>query len=140
MQFTKVLSDVARPSGTVLFVDSVYDLDSTGQPTGGGSWLVVPPCRYAIDAMTHRSIDTFVNSSKRGLEVFAPSNGWVGDDITSGQKFGGAWPRHQGHMNVGFVDGHVKAITTDQLAAGCDLQPDWSGLIKDYQTYLWNVN
>ncbi len=140
MQTTRSLSEPARPSSTLIYAESVYARDAAGQPLGGGSWLVVPPCRYARDARTHRTIDTFSNRPGNGGEVFTPSRGWTSNDAASGYLFGGTWPWHQGHLNVAFADGHIKAMTTTQLGDGCDVRPDWSGLINDSQAYLWDIN
>lgn len=42
------VSMISDPSKTLLYLDSVWARDSTGNPYGGGNWLVVPPCRLEV--------------------------------------------------------------------------------------------
>src|SRR5689334_15287851 len=37
-------SEVHNPSGTIMFADSIWDLNSSGDPTGGGNWVIETPC------------------------------------------------------------------------------------------------
>jgi prepilin-type N-terminal cleavage/methylation domain-containing protein/prepilin-type processing-associated H-X9-DG protein len=132
----KMASQIARPSETILFADSVWARKEDGSPTGGGSWLVVPPCRYAQSASS--IVDTFTGSTTE-TEVFTNSFGWRVRDDGSPLIYGGAWPWHTGKVNIAYVDGSARDVTTQQLGAGCDVQNDWKGYISDPDTYMWDA-
>jgi prepilin-type processing-associated H-X9-DG protein len=129
------LSMVNNTSQTILFVDSVWSRDSQGNPTGGGRWLVDPPCRYL--ATGSQTIDSFKISSLE-QEFFTPFNGWK-NHKNSDLLYGGAWPWHQGRMNVLRIDGSVRPLTPNQLTAGCQAQSNWQGLIRNPADYLWDL-
>jgi prepilin-type processing-associated H-X9-DG protein len=123
-------TDVADPAKTIMFVDSVWGRDQGGVPLGGGSWLVLPPCRFALSGSS--TIDTFrINGN-----FYAPSLGWSGT-TTSQFVYGGSWPWHSGRMNVTRVDGSIRSVTPDELGAGCNVQPSWDGYISDPSSYMW---
>ena len=135
----KIATDVASPSSTLLFVESVNDRADDGSPIDGGSWLVVPPCRYMVDPATRRALDTFVNKPAKSTEVYTTSKGWELNNRDSGQVYGGAWPWHEGRSNVTLFDGSIRSMTPRQLSVGCDARPDWSGFIDPSSTYLWDL-
>jgi prepilin-type N-terminal cleavage/methylation domain-containing protein/prepilin-type processing-associated H-X9-DG protein len=127
----KVDSSVADTSKTLLFVDSIWDRDMAGKPVGGGSWLVVPPCRYKSDF--GRRVDTF----GAGGNVYTPFVGW---DVNpkSPRLYGNAWPWHSGRVNVVRVDGSAISIPPGRLTAGCSVATGWNGTIRDPSAYLWD--
>ena len=129
-------SQISRPSDTILFADSVWARKDDGSPTGGGSWLVVPPCRYAMSASA--VLDTFTGSTTE-TDVFTNSFGWRVRDDGSPLIYGGAWPWHTGKVNIAYVDGSARDVTTQQLGAGCDVKSDWKGYISDPDAYMWDV-
>jgi len=126
---------IGDPSKTLLFVDSVWDREADGTPFGGGSWLVVPPCRYQL--RDRRRTDTFDESD---LPVYAPSMGWDVDNPFSGHIYGNAWPWHSGRVNLIRVDGSAKSAPISDLSAGCTVEEGWGGLVKDSGNYLWDLN
>ncbi|MFZ4508916.1 MAG: type II secretion system protein [Fimbriimonas sp.] len=133
----KALTSIREPARTVLFVDSVWSRDANGVPTGGGSWLVVPPCRYVeVEGVPK---DTFLDRFGDGTKIFTTNRGWDPSDISSQYQFGGAWPWHEGRMTVARVDGSVVSLTPTQLAQGCDVRPEWSGRIESSAAYLWDT-
>jgi prepilin-type N-terminal cleavage/methylation domain-containing protein len=135
----KQTESIGDPSGTLMFVDSVFSVKN-GRPEGGGSWLVVPPCRYEEHGGV--VVDSFTSSpASRGAEVFSPNEGWdLLDQIDSpGLLYGGAWPWHSGHMNVARTDGSVRTMSLQSLTAGCDLQENWRGEIVNDQLYMWDT-
>lgn len=132
--------EVTDPSRTLLFVDSVWDRASNGAPVGGGSWLVVPPCRYYRAIGSSVTVDTFTDTTGKGPNVLTTSSGWQVNDSVSGLVFGGAWPWHNGRMNSIFLDGSVRFETPIQLTEGCDFRPDWNGYIRDLYVYQWNLH
>lgn len=125
------LNQASNPSRTLIFADSVWERDSNGNPRGGGSYVVVPPCRY---------LDTTSDTFKQGAEeVFtAGFNGWDTRNLT-GPKYGNAWPWHNGRVNIGRLDGGAQAIHVRSLAAGCDGLDAWQGRIRDSEAYMWDL-
>ncbi len=127
-------SALSEPSKTLLFVDTVWGRTENGTPFGGGSWLVVPPCRFTIENGIKR--DTF--SVAPGAEVFAPSEGWTNDQ-DSPFVYGSAWPWHDGRVNLIRLDGSASSIPAGSLSAGCDVQEKWQGVIRDPDKYIWSI-
>lgn len=128
------LSAVENLGEMLLFVDSVWDLDASGNPAGGGNWLVIPPCRYA---QTPRAIvDTF---GLVGKEVYARSAGWAVGDKRSSLQYGGAWPRHSGRLTVVRTDGSASLALVDELTSGCEVKENWSGYIRRSGEYIWDT-
>lgn len=132
------MSSINSPSDTILFADSVWARREDGTPTGGGSWLVVPPCRYSPGVNGAAAIDTFTGAS-RGGEVYTNSIGWRVRDDGSPLIFGGAWPWHFQRVNVAMIDGSARTMTTGDLSAGCDVRDSWQGYIKDENVYRWDA-
>ncbi|CAN5377779.1 hypothetical protein BH11ARM2_BH11ARM2_02950 [soil metagenome] len=140
-------TSIESPSNTLLFADSVWDRTETGEPTGGGSWLIVPPCRYVEPVVTSggggggthmaQPIDAFTGLTA-SVEVYTPGNGWTSDEATSRLQYGGAWPWHRGRLTVAMLDGSVRSEAPNALGRGCDVQPRWMGLIKDTSAYVWD--
>lgn len=123
------------PAKTLVFADSVWDVTADGRPTGGGSYLIIPPCRwYAKDGS-----DSFGLASYRDEKVFRASHAW--DDSTKPQRtrFGGLWPWHSGRLNAVMGDGSVKSRTVQQVSEGCRVKPDWGGQIMDPARYVWDL-
>ncbi len=140
----KSFTDITNPSQTLLFVDSVWSYE-TGKPVGGGSWLVVPPCRYEQIGAT--KFDTFTSTvaEDKGMDaVFTTTEGWgTSQDQNSTQPnsvYGGAWPWHTDHMNVAKVDGSVRSTTINGLTQGCEVLSNWKGTIDDRALYIWDTN
>jgi prepilin-type processing-associated H-X9-DG protein len=83
-------------------------------------------------------VDTFTGSTTE-TDVFTNSFGWRVRDDGSPLIYGGAWPWHNGKVNIAYVDGSARDVTTQQLGAGCDVQNDWKGYISDPDAYLWDA-
>lgn len=124
--------EAADLSRTILFVDSVWAVDEAGRPYGGGSWLIVPPCRYLPAKQ-----DSF---DLKAMKVYTPGNddGWASEGFTP-EAFGFTWPWHNETMNVMNLDGHVKALTRAQITQGCVVMPKWGGVINDPGNYNWDL-
>ncbi|HRJ26259.1 MAG TPA: prepilin-type N-terminal cleavage/methylation domain-containing protein [Fimbriimonadaceae bacterium] len=131
-------SMVGRPARTLLFVDSVHDLDSNGRPVGGGSHLVVPPCRYTnLEAGS----DTFWGGGiSEESSFFQANQGWTEESGVETNFMGGAWPWHNGRMNIINVDGSADSLTQGELERGCEVRPNFAGTIHDTWRYLWDLN
>lgn len=138
----KSTTSIPSPSSTIAYIDSAWSVVN-GQPVGGGSWIVAPPCRYEV--VSGVKVDTFQPSisSVTGahlsspVEVFQPVKGWDPDQTNTPYVYGGAWPWHSGRVNVSKVDGSAASLTLDQLTQGCDVQPHWTGSIFAPSEYRW---
>jgi prepilin-type N-terminal cleavage/methylation domain-containing protein len=130
------MSDVGRPSDTLMFIDSVWSRSDDGHPEGGGNWLVTPPCRFYAMA-NGRPQDSFTGSNFEQM-VFTISRGWSSSQAAP-HVYGNAWPWHRNSMNVSRVDGSATTVTPDRLRAGCDAQPDWRGSVLDSGAYMWDL-
>ncbi len=129
------MSEVSASDHSILFIDTVYELKD-GQPTGGGNYLAIPPCRY--EANDNTTVDTFFGSPAGVAEVMAANKGWtVSQD--SNYQYGGAWPWHNGRVTVISLDGVSRALQPEQLSKGCDVQNNWNGYISNGAQYLWHT-
>jgi type II secretory pathway pseudopilin PulG len=130
----KISSDVADPAETFLFIDSVWELDTNGLPTGGGSWLVVPPCRY-----DETGIDSFAGDPSIKGNVFTNSaDGWEVGQI-SPLQYGQTWPWHSHRMTTITAEGAARVLSPNQITQGCDLGSNWSGHITNTEKYQWDL-
>ena len=130
----KRTDDVERPGETFMFIDSVWTVDSNGQPTGGGSWLVVPPCRY--DANLD---DTFKTDPNISGVYTKGTVGWEVGQLSSPMRYGYTYPWHSGRMTTVTADGSARTLSPKQIVDGCDVQPNWAGKIKDSEKYRWDL-
>jgi type II secretory pathway pseudopilin PulG len=133
----RVHSTIANPTRTLVFADSAGE-GADGLALGGGSWLVVPPCRYEV-AANGRVIDTFTGTLSGQVQVFAVADGWDPDGIDGDQFYGGAWPWHHSRVNIARADGGVESVHLDRLHDGCDLKHGWGGRIVSPDNYLWDT-
>jgi len=124
-------SALSRPSDTLLYLDSAGPDESGHGAARGGSWLVVPPCRFDSTGE-----DTFTNS-RMPTEVLTINYGW--DIGESPYVYGGAWPWHQGRINVSMTDGSAQTISPASLSKGCQVRENWQGVITDNFSYPWDA-
>lgn len=129
---------IANPSNTITFIDSVWDRTDAGLPYGGGSWVVVPPCRYAIRG--GEVYDTFHLPPEAELYSGFEPEGWQPESSNSWLVYGGAWPWHRGMFNLLFKDGHTATVHLRQLIEGCDYRDGWEGLITRLEMYRWDLD
>lgn len=131
-------SHIVYPSATILCIDSLWDRTRGGVPIGGGSWVVVPPCRYAGDG--NGVIDTFdFPGDVRYYFGFEPE-GWQPESSDSWLVYGGAWPWHRERFQVLMIDGSVKRVPLASLLSGCDFLPGWEGHIHSREEYIWDTD
>ncbi len=127
------MSRIDQASATILFVETIWDRNTTtGKPKGGGNWTVEAPCR--------------VDSAGNSLVPVSPYHtygGWVpnttGNPPYSWLEFGGAWPWHYGTINVGYCDGSSKSMHLKALANGCNVVAFGGGAAYDGDKYLWDL-
>ncbi len=136
---TRSLSEIQTPSDTLLFGDSVWSVDERGRPEGGGSFLVIPPCRYlgALDGAG--ASDTFHLPGVPGWRIYQGDLLWD-NSWTSGDRAGGLFPWHGDRLNVAFIDGSVRSLSLKQITAGCEVAPHWSGAVISHGDYLWDLD
>lgn len=133
------MSRVADKSGTLIFLDSVWDRTQAGNPYGGGSWVVVPPCRYK-NVGGGQQLDTF--ELPQGTQYyfgFQPV-GWQPESSRSWLVYGGAWPWHRSRFNVLYADGRAESVKLSRLTAGCNFRSGWQGRISSSEEYLWDLD
>lgn len=121
------LAAIGSPASTMLAVDTIWDRDASGNPKGGGNWVVEAPCTK----------DSNGNSiTPTGFQGYG---GWVPSQPTSWLQYGGAWPRHNKMINIVYTDGHAKNITVGALTAGCDVKDYHGGDVYDRDKYIWDL-
>ena len=125
------VASLGNPSNTFMFLDSA----SMDPGTGGGSWLVVAPCRFVQEG--GRFMDTF-SDSDRAVEVSSPTPGWSLDNAGTPLSTGGVWAWHAEIVNAVNVDGSAAPLPKSKLAIGCDVRANWQGVITDTNTYAWD--
>lgn len=132
------LNRAASPSGTLMQVDSLWDRKASGQPTGGGNWIVEPPCVYDTQGKLMEPMDTLKD---QGIwyHYNYPNGGWRLGDKTSWLEFGGTWPWFNNRFRVTYMDSHVGTVALGRLADGCDLKPRWGGKVTDHDRYMWDL-
>lgn len=135
LPYARTTTSIGNPGRTLYFVDSAWDLDRTGRPVGGGSYLVQPPCRYM--RKNGQLSDTFPLGDD--TELYYINDGWTKSNAGQFTSLGGAYPWHNGRSNVGMADGSVSTLTVNQLVAGCNVS-DLGGLIFDDASYVWDTN
>jgi prepilin-type N-terminal cleavage/methylation domain-containing protein/prepilin-type processing-associated H-X9-DG protein len=123
------LGEISRPSSLVLITDSTYygvSFDITNQSgdlkTYGGQYAVGSPDQTADEAWVqsqdggnagqYEAYWKNIGNSKDGYNLVGGS--WPGAEATSSAVSDGQ-NRHTGFINVGFVDGHVKAVRYEDL-------------------------
>jgi prepilin-type N-terminal cleavage/methylation domain-containing protein len=131
---TRAFSQVTEPARALLMVDSVHSLDKSERPQGGGSYVVIPPCRYGRQG--RRFFDSF--DLPPNTRVLAASQGWDLANPLNAFRYGLAWPWHDGRMNIGRVGGGSVSVTPKMLSIGCDARSFWTGFIEDWSKYYWD--
>jgi prepilin-type N-terminal cleavage/methylation domain-containing protein/prepilin-type processing-associated H-X9-DG protein len=148
---------IKTPANTILFVDSIWYRDpATGQPQGGGNWVILPPCRFWRNPSTGQSVDTFtmLYTPSRATRWYSYGSycgcsdwqgaGWLLQQARGWCRWlelGGTWPWHRRErMMVAFADGHAKPFTPSQLTVGCDPRPCMNGFILDPEKYMWDMD
>ena len=132
----KTSNDVTNPDETYLYIDSVWSRDSNGEPTGGGSWLVVPPCRY-----DKTGLDSFAGDPTVKTVFTNSTDGWEVGQLVSPLQYGGTWPWHarKTRMTTVSANGSARTLTPNQITGGCDLRSNWQGAITDPEKYQWDL-
>ncbi len=127
------MNDVREPSDTLLFADSAWRISPDGKPEGGGSYLIVPPCRY-----DRGGLDSFGLNGLGGQFIFTPFVLWEKPGPKAAH-FGGLWAWHGDKLTTISVGGNVAPRTIARMTEGCDVRGGWGGSIFDAGKYLWDL-
>lgn len=126
-------AEAADPSNTLVMGDSVWNVTADGRPEGGGSYLIVPPCRF-----NGQGGDTFDLSGYRNDQVYAADQYWERPK-EGPTRSGGLWPWHEGRLTAVMVDGRLRSLRMEEVRAGCEVLDDWEGPVGDRDRYLWDL-
>lgn len=128
------LAAVAKPASTISFTDSGFQPLGVARPANQyrGSSTVNAPAQYAA-IFPAPTVCTWWNGEKGGWDWTLPGPkpnhiGWTMD-------------RHNEIVNIGWVDGHAKALKLGAMYAGTNFAPGMSELdvrLTNPETYLWN--
>jgi prepilin-type N-terminal cleavage/methylation domain-containing protein len=129
------IAEFQDPSKTLVLADSVWSVDGGGRPLGGGNYLVIPPCRYT----SPDSGDSFGLTAYRNERIYTASRIWDDGRPPRRIRFGGLWEWHRGRLTTLMADGSIKASTINKLSEGCQVRPNWGGLIFDPSRYNWGM-
>lgn len=138
----KATTEADRPSRTFLFIES--------RASGGGSYLVSPPCRYSpipgggvadtFTAQTYTKGGAYLMPQAAAVALYTPIVGW---DLSEGQTafpLGGVGVRHNGRLNASRLDGSARSVSLEGLERGCDVRTSWRGPITDSAFYSWSFS
>lgn len=130
----RTTGELNDPATTLVYGDSVWE-QVDGRPSGGGSYLIVPPCRWLAPDRT----DSFGLSGYQNDRIYTAAKFW--DEIRSRRtpRIGGLWPWHSGRLTAVMGDGSVKSMTIEKIADGCEVRQRWGGYITDTQRYVWDL-
>ncbi|HZP80078.1 MAG TPA: DUF1559 domain-containing protein [Chthonomonadaceae bacterium] len=133
------LAAIAQPAATVELADSTTWW-ATGTPPNctpiEGGWF-----SEDAPAILDANGNNYANTT---LYYF----GWFFNDATHGcswQRYGGAYPRHNGIMNIVWVDGHVKGSRPLDLIKGIQYDGSTpnsnpqSSRVIDKSVYVWDL-
>lgn len=127
-------SDLQDPAQTLVFGDSVWHVGDDGRPSGGGSYLISPPCRFTSPDHS----DSFDLNGIGSDRVYSAAKVWD-EGPTKRVRAGGLWGWHTGRLTVVMGDGSVKAISLERASDGCTVRRRWTGLITDTSRYIWDL-
>ncbi|MDK3161114.1 type II secretion system protein [Kamptonema cortianum] len=129
-------SSVNDPSNTLQFGDSVWEMKN-GRPHGGGNFLVLPPCRFALN--DGQIVDSFGISGGKSTNIFQGNLGWVEKSPDIFAQAGGLYAWFKTSITVSFTDGHTARLRMNQITAGCDVRENWAGYILNESQYIWDL-
>lgn len=152
------LSRVTSSGQMILAAESIWQRTSAGNPDGGGSRSMDPPCFLYI---TPNGGVEYAPPFPAGAVQFWYHGGWDPTNTTGigGPNahivFGRVWPwhmgknrgantwvrRNEGTVSVIYLDSHNKKMKIDQMLAGCNMNdsPSYYRRIFDREAYLWDL-
>jgi prepilin-type N-terminal cleavage/methylation domain-containing protein len=133
----RAVNQVDNPSETILFGDSAWEVNQ-GRASGGGNFLIIPPCRYEQTA-SGSILDTFELNSLPKDEILGNGSDWQSSGDAWRGDAGGLYPWFERTITVINVDGRVDRIPLRRITAGCDVRPGWEGYIVNRPLYIWDL-
>ncbi|ARU42218.1 hypothetical protein CCB80_14125 [Armatimonadetes bacterium Uphvl-Ar1] len=130
-------SSIQAPSETLIFGESAWEVKN-GVPSGGGNYLIRPPCRFV--SVSEQVIDSFGLPGKNNNQLYLGGDVWTTKHEPWQSVSGGLFPWFKTKITIAFADGHVKAMNPKSIRNGCDVRPEWSGFIFDLKSYIWDLN
>jgi len=143
-------SEVRNPSGTIMFADSIWDLDSQGNPTGGGNWVIETPCWKETNGNLLRPMLSY--GPQGDNTIFSYGTGWV---VGTWLVYGGTWPfwnqtdlsnitrgLKDGQENTVMADSSCKSRPVKRLTEGCSAfgAGAFRGTVVDKEKFLWDLD
>lgn len=133
----RLSTEISDPGKTLVFGESAWEIEG-GKPTGGGHYLIVPPCRYTVDGQVR---DSFGLGDIDNGEVYVPHLRWLSQaGVEQEFQAGGLYPWFGEKVNVIMAAGQIRQVPMEQVTTGCDVKPDWTGLITNSSDYLWDIH
>lgn len=129
------MGSIDSPSRTYFFIDSTWRVKS-GHASGGGSYLVVPPCRYRM--IGGRRTDTYMQGDQSSDSIYLFEGGGWTDDGRSTRSYGGVWFWHSRRASVSYGDGRARSHSLGEILRGCNVNGGDQGLIFDSNDYGWD--
>ena len=124
------INQIKSPADTIMITESLWDKDASGNPKGGGNWVVEAPCINDETGVEMRP-------QKPWGSFWGYNTPW--DDAKKDWLYaGGAYSWHKNNLyNTVFVDGHVKPISRDLMLAGCNKD---TRNRTDKSKYIWDLD
>lgn len=124
-------SQIADLSNTIMYMDSIWDRNAFGEPTGGGNWGVDPPCIRDENG-------SLIPPFPPGYTVYYHFGGWSLHPQAGGQ-YGYNWPWHSETFVGVMADGTARRFTLQNLLQGCNVQTNFAGRVTNMKAYLWDI-
>ena len=130
------MSQIQTGGQTILFADSAANREAVTLTQAGGSYVILPPCRFedSVPDIT----DSFMLGHLEDYRIFDGGLMWEREFI-DGAHAGGLFTWHRDKLTVVFTDGRAKMMSIPDVVAGCNVLPNWDGLIYDSSRYLWDL-
>ena len=149
--------EIGAPSTTIMWGTSLWDRRPSGQPYGGGNWVIEAPCDKDAAGGALRPRSQFAPAPLGDGTGYQYTNGWCLNTCPVGSywlAYGGLWPFHNqqktgtqpglkdGHVIIGMADGSVKSMPVRRTLAGCIPTGTLEGrLIAGQESqYLWDLD
>ena len=145
-------SEVGSPSNTIMYGTSIWDRVS-GQPFGGGNWVIETPCWKNAAGNILRPMDRYAPGTGDGT-LRNYGNGW-NPNANLWNVYGGLWPFYNqislqsispglkdGHVIIGMADTSTKSRPLKTVVAGCQAYGGggFAGTVTDPDKFMWDLD
>ena len=149
-------SEIGSPSSTIMWGTSLWDRRSSGEPYGGGNWVIEAPCDRDSAGGVMRPRSMFQPPPLGDGTWFQYTNGWCLNTCATNEywlAYGGLWPFHNqqkvgtqpglkdGHVIIGMADSSVKSMPVKRTLLGCNPQGTLQGrlIVGAESQYMWDL-